>query len=310
MAIRKSKVLLPELFQTTKNNKFLNATVDQLISEPNLERVNSYIGKKFSLNYSIGDSYVSEIDENRQNYQLEPAVVYRNANDQIESVSTYIDFINSLNYNGVNTNTHSNLFEQDYYNYSGFIDFDKIVNYGEYFWLPAGPDSVQVFNGLVAIEHDYTISRSLISGITQYTIDSSSNTNPTLVLARGGNYTFNVDQEEHSFWIQTEPGTSGIKASQKSISTREIFGITNNGEDVGTITFNVPDKDAQNDLLFATEADTPDFATELFYTDIHNANYTDFIDIKSEIPLSKVEEFTSLIVSKTNARSGFRIIDL
>jgi len=46
------------------------------------------------------------------------------------------------------------------------------------------------------------------------------------------------------------------------------------------------------------------------YAVSYEDNYTDFIDIKSEIPLSKVEEFTSLIVSKTNARSGFRIIDL
>lgn len=38
-------------------------------------------------------------------------------------------------------------------------------------------------------------------------------------------------------------------------------------------------------------------------------NYTDFIDIVSEIPISKVEEFTNLITSKTNARSGFRILN-
>ena len=76
MALRKSSVLLPDVFQTVKNNKFLNATVDQLISEPNLQRINSFIGRKFAPNFSVGDSYVSEIDSNRQNYQLEPAIVY------------------------------------------------------------------------------------------------------------------------------------------------------------------------------------------------------------------------------------------
>lgn len=45
------------------------------------------------------------------------------------------------------------------------------------------------------------------------------------------------------------------------------------------------------------------------YAVSYEDNYTDFIDIKSEIPLSKVEEFTNLIVSKTNARSGFRVLD-
>ena len=43
MAIRKSSALLPSVFQTNKNAKFLNATVDQLISEPNLKRFNSFI---------------------------------------------------------------------------------------------------------------------------------------------------------------------------------------------------------------------------------------------------------------------------
>ena len=62
MALRKSQVLLPNVFQTTKNNKFLNATVDQLVSEPNLQRVNSFIGRKFAPNFTVGDSYVSEID--------------------------------------------------------------------------------------------------------------------------------------------------------------------------------------------------------------------------------------------------------
>jgi len=62
MALRKSQVLLPDVFQTVKNNKFLNATVDQLISEPNSQRVNSFIGRKFAPNFTVGDSYVSEID--------------------------------------------------------------------------------------------------------------------------------------------------------------------------------------------------------------------------------------------------------
>jgi len=68
MALRKSSVLLPDIFQTTKNNKFLNATVDQLISEPNLQRVNSFIGRKFAPNFSVGDGYINEIDADRQNY--------------------------------------------------------------------------------------------------------------------------------------------------------------------------------------------------------------------------------------------------
>jgi len=70
MAIRKSSALLPSVFQTNKNEKFLNATVDQLISEPNLKRFNSFIGRKFAPNFKVGDGYIQEISNNRQNYQL------------------------------------------------------------------------------------------------------------------------------------------------------------------------------------------------------------------------------------------------
>ena len=46
MAVNKSLQFLPEIFRTETNQKFLHATVDQLISEPNLKRVNGYIGRK------------------------------------------------------------------------------------------------------------------------------------------------------------------------------------------------------------------------------------------------------------------------
>jgi hypothetical protein len=295
MALRKSQVLLPDVFQTVKNNKFLNATVDQLISEPNSQRVNSFIGRKFAPNFTVGDSYVQEIDTDRQNYQLEPAVVYRSPNKQIESLTGYIDFINSLKYNNVNVNTHSDLFDQEYYNYSGFADLDKLVNYGEYFWLPSGPDSVQVFNSTVDTERDFTVTRRTVATVDEYSIDGSDNSNPTITLARGGSYTFSVQQTGTPFWIQTEIGTSGISSYGSNISTREVLGVTNNGDDNGTITFNVPETDAQNDKINATQAANPDFATTLTYKQIHNVPYQAFIDAHGGIDVQTEIDGKSLV---------------
>lgn len=269
MALRKSSVLLPEVFQTVKNSKFLNATVDQLISEPRQQRINGYIGRKFAPNYTVGDSYLVEIDNDRQNYQLEPAVVYKTPNKEIDSLTGYQDFVNSLKYRNVNVNTHSDLFSQEYYNYSGFVDLDKLVNYGEYFWLPAGPDSVQVYNNTVDSEKDYTVYRNSVN--SSYEFDSAdADPNPTLILARGGVYTFEVDQSGSPFWIQTEQGLSGVTSYSKNTSTREVIGVTNNGEDNGTITFKVPEADAQNEQINATLSANPDFATTLTYKQIHN----------------------------------------
>jgi len=299
MALRKSSVLLPDVFQTVKNNKFLNATVDQLISEPNLQRINSFIGRKFAPNFSVGDSYVSEIDRDRQNYQLEPAIVYRSPSKQVESLTGYIDFINQLKYNNVQTTSHSDLFEQEYYNYSSFVDFDKLVNYGEYFWLPSGPDSVQVFNSIVDTEKDFDVSRRTVAGVDEYSIDSSDNANPTIILARGGSYTFNVQQTGTPFWIQTATGTSGISSHSKNVSTREVLGVTNNGEDNGTITFNVPKKDAQNDKINATQSASPDFATTLTYKQLHNVPYSVVVDLYGGIDSQTEIDGKSLVFVNT-----------
>ena len=50
MAIRKSSQLLPSVFQTSKNEKFLNATIDQLISEKRQTTISSFVGRKHALN--------------------------------------------------------------------------------------------------------------------------------------------------------------------------------------------------------------------------------------------------------------------
>ena len=49
MAARKTVNFLPTIFQTEVNSKFLSATVDQLVSEPNLKTVHGYIGRKLPL---------------------------------------------------------------------------------------------------------------------------------------------------------------------------------------------------------------------------------------------------------------------
>ena len=298
MAIRKSSQLLPTIFQTDKNKKFLNATMDQLVSEPNLQRVSSFIGRKFAPNFSVGDGYVKEATTDRQNYQLEPAVVYKSPNKKIESLTGYQDFVNFLKYNNVDTNTHSNLFNQDYYNYSGFVDLDKLVNYGEYFWLPAGPDSVQVFNSVVDTEKDYTVYRNSLQSSFEFDSEDAD-PSPTLILARGGTYTFEVNQPGHPFWIQIEQGTSGITSYSSSTSTREVLGVTNNGDDVGTVTFVVPEADAQNDQINAPLAANPDFATTLTYKQIHNQPYQSFIDEHGGIDTQTIIDGKTLVFVNT-----------
>ena len=77
MAIRKTVNLLPQQFQTDVNKKFLNATLDQLISPGTMEMLNGFVGKRDVDNFKNTDSYIVETDSDRKNYQLEPAITIK-----------------------------------------------------------------------------------------------------------------------------------------------------------------------------------------------------------------------------------------
>ena len=62
--------LLPAIFRSDANRKFLNATLDQLITDPKFKNVNGYIGRKSTLAYKETDSYVVEDSVTKQNYQF------------------------------------------------------------------------------------------------------------------------------------------------------------------------------------------------------------------------------------------------
>ena len=96
MAYRKSLDFLPSIFQTKTNEKLLRATMDQLISEPEVKQLNGYVGRKFNPALTPGDSYIAEDYADRQNYQLEPSSVYTDNNGNIKFVSGYVDLIDRI----------------------------------------------------------------------------------------------------------------------------------------------------------------------------------------------------------------------
>ena len=96
MAARKTVNFLPTIFQTEVNSKFLSATVDQLVSEPNLKTVHGYIGRKFAPTYKARDSYIIEDSADRQNYQLEPSIVVRDDSNNITFFASYTDLLNKI----------------------------------------------------------------------------------------------------------------------------------------------------------------------------------------------------------------------
>jgi len=298
MAKRKSEVFLPSVFKTLSNKRFLNATLDPLIQEPNLKKFYGYIGQQDqSPVFNKNDYYIAEGDNYSQFYQLEPGIVLWKRQlgtntYKINNVYNYVDLLNQIVADGGINNDHERLFKNRYYSYNGFIDLDKITNHRQYYWVPNGPQTVDVTASGVATEKNYYFHRnsyvannetelqSAALGISGYTVDGYTTViNPTITLVRGGTYEFNISQGGHKLWIQTEIGTSGVSSVQNNISTRQVLGVTNNGVDTGTITFNVPQSTAQDYLLsYPTLAQSVDMIVYcVTYQQLQGQNYDDFI---------------------------------
>ena len=303
--------LLPEIFRTETNKKFLSATLDQMFQPSKLRRVQGYIGKRYGVGVDQTDKYVIEPDKERTDYQLEPTVVYKTPNTQkTKDLLTYPGLIDALDVNDAITGRHDRLFSSDYYAWDPFVDYDKFVNFGQYYWTAAGPDSVDVQASEVAISDDLDVSRESKG----YKFSGISGTNPTLTLARGGNYTFNVTQTGNPFYIQSDPGTSGVVPGRENVSSREVFGVVNNGDDNGTVTFNVPSADAQSFYYGLTDLGSADLATTLRFDEIHNQFVDVFLDATDGIDeIRDLDGRTLIFLNRNTAslpqNSGWRFTD-
>jgi hypothetical protein len=396
MARVRTVEFLPEIFQTPVNRQFLNATLDQLTQEPAFQKTQGFVGRKIGPGVNAADRYVIEPTAERNNYQLEPGVISLDPDTGVIRDSiTYPGINAALNLQGAKTNNADRLYTSDYYTWDPFVDFDKFVNYSQYYWLPDGPDSADISSTGVPLTDTFTVTRA--NGV--YTFSGLAGNNPTVTLLRGGNYNFQVAQNATEdvnfrvsndrtsayvidfqsnptltlvrgntytftlvmdgvfpfyikteptlgttnryddgvtnngaatgtitftvpqtapdtlyyvnpvqanmrgtmnvidatagtgpgFWIQTDPGVSGRIPSTPNISSRDVLGVINNGEDLGTVTFNVPLSTAQN--FYYTLAPignipgqlpgTVDLVTTLDFNQINNIFLDPFFEANS-----------------------------
>jgi len=389
MAKVRSVDFLPEIFQTDVNKQFLAATLDQLIQEPKFKKTQGFVGRTVGPGVNPNEKYVVEPTKVRADYQLEAGIISLEPDtDIIKDAITYPGLLDSISYQGGNATKPDRLFESQYYTWDPFISWDTFINFSQYFWLPNGPDAVDVAATGVPATNNFTVNRA--NGV--YTFSGLQGNNPTVDLVRGGSYAFDVAQNAKEtvnysvgnagnsafvidfannptltlvrgdtyvftmnlsapypfyiksapstglnniyssgvtnngaiigqvifvvpqdapdtlyystttqtnlkgqinivdgtpgtgpgFWIQTAPGVNGKVPTTPNISSRDVFGVTNNGEDLGTITFNVPTKTAQQFYyglpLIAYNNGAVDLITDLKFDQINNITVDDFLN--------------------------------
>lgn len=375
---------LPEIFQTPANKQFLGATLDQLIQEPDMVQTQGYVGRKVGPGVNPQDQYVVEPTKSRNDYQLEPAVTLLDPEThKVADTITYPGIVDAVGVQGGITSRQDRLFESEYYAWDPLVDYDKLVNYSQYFWLPFGPDSVTVAASGVPTSQDYTVTRA--NGA--YRFSGEDGTNPVISLVRSGNYTFTVAQNETAdityrvtnngtasyninyapnptltlvrgntysfdlsldrplpfyikteesfgtvnqwtsgvvnngastgtitftvpqdapdtlyyvndtqfnlrgtlniidgtpgtgpgFWIQTVPGVAGTLPTTPNISARQVLGVSNNGEDLGVVSFDVPQADAQAFYYTLTQISNVDLLSQTIpYATLNGMTVADF----------------------------------
>ena len=375
---------LPEIFQTSTNKQFLAATLDQLVQEPKFKKTQGFVGRRVGPGVDASSQYVVEPTTDRRNYQLEPGVVMlKTDSDTVEDAITYPGISDALATQGAFTDNSDRLYTSQYYTWNPQVDFDKFVNFSQYYWLPAGPSSVDVGATAIPLTANYTVTRA--NGV--YTFSNYTTNNPAITLVRGGNYTFNVAQNNKEsvnfrvtstgisayvidyvpnpaltlirgntyvfnlnldvaspfwiksapsqgtgdqyntgvsrngsqtgnitftvpqdapdnlyyasetqfnmqgtfaivdgtpgtgpgFWIQAEPGVTGTLPYAPNISSRDVLGVSNNGEDLGTVTFDVPSATAQSFYYSLPSIGSVDLITNLKFEQINNQFLTEFL---------------------------------
>ena len=275
MANTRTVDFLPEIFQTTANKQFLNATLDQLVQEPTFKKTQGFVGRRVGPGVNPNDYYVLEPDAVRTNYQLEPGVIsLKPDTTDIQDAITYPGITDALAVQGAITNNSDRLYTSEYYTWDPFVNFDKFINYSQYYWLPGGPDSVDVFSSEYPLTDIFDVTRNT----DYYSFSGVSGKDPLLTLVRGGNYTFNVNQTPNNFWIQAEPGVAGRLPYSPNISSRDVLGVTNNGTSSGAVTFNVPLKNAQQFYYDLNYLGPVDLVTDLKFNQINGIRLDIFLE--------------------------------
>ena len=131
----KTNEYLPQYLNTPVNKKFLQSTLDAMISKSNLETVDNYVGKIKGGWYDDNkDFLIGTKDTDKRYYNGQPGYVVKDADNSIIDITTVDDFLinqkNVLGYTGPKPNTA--IFN---YTYSPPIDYDMFVNFTNYYWV-------------------------------------------------------------------------------------------------------------------------------------------------------------------------------
>lgn len=336
LPIRRSVDFLPQVFQTDTNDKFLNGIFDPLIQPGTLEKTVGYVGRRYGKTFNGTDIYLDTDNTLRSRYQLEPGVITK-TNGKTTNFYDYLDLKNILTFFGNLDERDDLITYQDHYSWNPPIDWDKFVNYRDYYWVPSGPPPVRVYGQNSTVTSSYRVKLADQSAFVFFP-DGYTN-NPTITLYRGQTYKFVVNAPKNGFAIRTSydtgsllydpdfaypagamvlfdgslwkakvqinPGDGStinndsqdwefVELAGAPTSLDYNTGVTNNGAENGTITFEVP-YDAPDVLYYQSKTDPDRFGRFIIEEIVTNTK----LNVEKEI-LGKTEYTSGNNIALTN----------
>jgi len=207
LPIRKSSDLLPKVFQTDANDKFLSGVLDPLLQPGTLEKNVGYVGRRYGKTYNGSDIYLDTDATLRSRYQLEPGVVLKK-DGKTQNFYDFIDFKNILKYFGNNEDRDDLIDQHQHYSWNPPVDWDKFINYREYFWMPSGPPPIRILGQSSSVISTYRVKLGEASSFI-FSPDGYTN-NPRITLYRGQKYKFIVNVPGNGFVIRTSYDTGSL----------------------------------------------------------------------------------------------------
>jgi len=240
-----SSDLLPNVYKTDANKRFLQATIDQLTQPGVVKKVNGYVGRENAKATTGSDIFLQAASQDRQNYQLEPSFTINDPLGNNIFFKDYIDYINQLNVFEANVSNHSRLNKQEFYSWDPHIDWDKFVNFQNYYWLPYGPETIRIYGHKLNVNSTYTVDLKLEASNNQLVFTPDGLTpNPSIKLYRGQTYTFNINSVGDPISIRVA----------RSLVNTDLYntGVTSQSVQSGSIVFQVP-LDAPSILYYQSD---------------------------------------------------------
>jgi hypothetical protein len=207
LPIRKSSDFLPQTFRSESNDKFLSGVFDPMVQPGTVDKLTGFLGRRYGKTYNGKDVYLDSDNTLRSRYQLEPGVTIEK-DQKVEKFYDYLDFKNILTFFGNINERDDNITYQEHYSWNPPIDWDKFLNYREYYWLPSGPPTINIFGQTQDVQSTYKVRQGTQSTWI-FTPDAVTN-NPIITLYRGQSYTFDINSPGEGFTLRTNYDTGSL----------------------------------------------------------------------------------------------------